>query len=418
MAMFRPLAFYIGLRYTRAKRRNHFISFIASISMIGIALGVAVLITVLSVMNGFDYEIHKQIFNMSNQVSIGSFDGRINDWQAVIKRINPVKNIVSFAPNIMEQGMLANGSAAQGVIVSGILPEQEAKVSAIGEKMLAGSMNALKAEKFGIVLGQELANNLNLIIGDKVLLFIPEATITPVGVMPRFKRFTLVGIFSVGSGFGYDSGMAFINLNDAQKLFQFGDSVSHIRIKVSDLYIAPKVAHDIASILPKSFSINDWTQQYGAYFKAISMEKTMMFIILLFIIAVAAFNLFSSLIMTVTDKQSDIAILRTLGMSPKAITTIFMVQGSIIGIIGTLIGVIGGIILAIKAPEIVHFLEKALHTQFISAAVYFVDYLPSKLDWHNVIKVSLAALIMSFIATIYPAWRASKIQPAEALRYE
>lgn len=416
--MLHPLALYIGLRYTRAKRRNHFISFVALISMIGIALGVAVLITVLSVMDGFDYEIHKHIFNMSNQVSISSFAGGINDWATVSKKIAQVKNVLSSAPNIMEQGMLSNDGIAQGVMVSGILPEQEANVSSISENMLAGNMNALKSGEFNMVLGYQLANNLNLKVGDKVTLFIPKATVTPVGIMPRFKRFNIVGIFSVGSEFGYDSGMAFINLNDAQKLFQFGDSVSHIRIKVSDLYIAPQVAQEISKILPENFSVTDWTQQYSLYFKSIRMEKTMMFIILLFIIAIATFNLVSSLVMTVTDKQADIAILRTLGASPKTITSIFIIQGSIVGIVGTLIGMIGGIILALNAPDIVRFLEKTFHTQFISSSVFFIDYLPSKLELGNVVKVSLSALIMSFVATIYPAWRASKVQPAEALRYE
>lgn len=416
MTMFRPLALYIGLRYTRAKRRNHFISFIALISMIGIALGVAVLITVLSVMNGFDYEIHQHLFNMSNHVSISSFDGGFNNWEDLNKKIDQVKNVVSSAPNIMAQGMLANAGLAEGVMVSGILPEKDN--AAISDKMVAGSINALKAGEFNIVLGSALANKLGLRVGDKVVLFIPKATVSPVGVAPRFKRFNVVGIFSVGSEFGYDSGMSFINLYDAQKLFQLGDTVSHIRVKVSDLYVAPKVAYDIAKILPEGFAVNDWTQQYATYFKAISMEKNMMFIILLFIIAVAAFNLVSSLVMTVTDKQADIAILRTLGASPKTITSIFIIQGSIIGIVGSGLGVIGGIILALNAPSIVHFLESTFHTQFISASVYFIDYLPSKLQWRNVLDVSLAALGMSFIATIYPAWRAAKTQPAEALRYE
>jgi len=417
MAMFRPFAFYIGLRYTRAKRRNHFISFVALISMIGIALGVAVLITVLSVFNGFDYEIHKNLFNMSNQVSISNFDGMINDWEAISNKVGQVKNVVGSAPNIMSQGMLANAGVTQGVMINGILPEKEKNVSIIGNKMVAGSMDSLRAGEFNLVLGSTLANSLGLKIGDKVALFIPQATISPVGMMPRFKQFRVVGVFSVGSEFGYDSGVAFINLTDAQKLFQLGKSVNNIRVKVSDLYIAPEVAHNIAQIFP-DLSVSDWTQQYKTYFKAISMEKNMMFILLLFIIAVAAFNLVSSLFMTVTDKQSDIAILRTLGASPKTITSIFIIQGSIIGMIGSVMGIIGGIILALNAPSIVNFLERIFHTQFISAAVYFVDYLPSRLEWHDVVRVSLAALGMSFISTIYPAWRASKVQPAEALRYE
>lgn len=416
--MFRPFSLYIGLRYTRAKRRNHFISFISLISMIGIALGVAVLITVLSVMNGFDYEIHQRIFSMTNHVSITEASGALDDWQGLAQRIKPMKDVVSSAPFVMSQGMLTNGNLVQGVMVNGILPEQEVTVSSIAKSMVAGSMGSLKEGEFGIVLGIELANNLRTAIGEKVTLFIPQATISPLGVMPRFKRFKVVGIFSIGAGFGYDNGFAFINLNDAQKLFQMGQNVTGLRLKVNDLYSAPKVAYELGKILPEQFFISNWTEQYGTYFKAITMEKTMMFIILLFIIAIAAFNLVSSLVMTVTDKQADIAILRTLGASPKTIMSIFIVQGAVIGIMGTILGVIGGVLLAIYAPVIVKTIESIFHTHFISASIYFIDYLPSKLDWHNVVHVSLAALGMSLIATIYPAWRAAKVQPAEALRYE
>jgi lipoprotein-releasing system permease protein len=418
MAMFLPVALYIGLRYTRAKRRNHFISFISLISMLGIALGIAVLITVLSVMNGFDYEIHKYLFNISNQVMISNPGGRINNWEVITKKIDQVKNVVSYAPNITMQGMLANEGLAQGIIVNGVLPEKESKVSIVGDKMLLGNLNALKAGKFNIILGSALANDLNLGIGSKVMLIIPKATLSPIGIMPRFKRFEVVGIFNIGNESGYDSSVAFINLSDAQKLFQFENQISHIRVKVNELYIAPSVANNIAKLLPEGFLVTDWTKQYSTYFKAISMEKNMMFIILLFIIAVAAFNLVSSLVMTVTDKQADIAILRTLGASPNTITSIFIIQGLIIGLVGTMLGVVGGIVLSLNAPSIVHFLEKTFHTQFISASVYFIDYLPSKLDWHNVLHVSLASIAMSLIATIYPALRAAKIQPAEALKYE
>ncbi len=416
--MFRPLAVYIGLRYTRAKKRNHFISIISLISMLGIALGVAILITVLSVMNGFDYEIHNHIFNMTNQVTITDASGIMNNWQQLSHEVKTAKDVVAVAPFVDRQGMLANAGMVQGVMISGILPQYEKNVSKLGDKMLEGSMSALKPGGFGIIIGQELADNLELSIGDHVTIITPEATLTPIGVLPRFKRFKVVGIFRVGGGFGYDSSLALIHLNDAQKLFQLGTAAGGLRLKISKLYAAPKVSDELIKKLPERFVVSNWTEQYAPYFKAISMEKTMMFIILLFIIAVAAFNLVSSLVMTVTDKQADIAILRTLGASPKTIMAIFIVQGSIIGIIGTLLGVIGGIILALNAPQIVAGIEHTFHTKFISASIYFIDYLPSRLDWWNVLHVSLAALIMSLLATIYPAWQAAKTQPAEALRYE
>jgi lipoprotein-releasing system permease protein len=416
--MFRPLAIYIGLRYTRAKKRNHFISIISLISMLGIALGVAVLITVLSVMNGFDYEIHNHIFNMTNQVTITDASGVMRNWQQLGQKVKKTIDVVAVAPFIDRQGMLANAGMVQGVMISGILPEYEKNVSKLGDKIVEGSMSALKPGAFGIVIGQTLADNLQLNMDDYVTIIAPEATLTPIGVLPRFKRFKVVGIFRAGGAFGYDSSLALIHLNDAQKLFQLGTAVGGLRLKISKLYAAPKVSNELMKELPERYVVSNWTEQFATYFKAISMEKTMMFIILLFIIAVAAFNLVSSLVMTVTDKQADIAILRTLGASPKTIMSIFIVQGLIIGIIGTLLGVIGGIILALNAPAIVAAIEHTFHTQFISASIYFIDYLPSRLDWWNVLHVSLAALIMSLLATIYPAWHAARTQPAEALRYE
>jgi len=279
-------------------------------------------------------------------------------------------------------------------------------------------MSALKSGGFGIVLGQEIARNLAVDVGDKIVLLTPQANVTPIGVEPRFKRFTVVGIFHVSEGFGYDSTMAFINMHDAQKLFGMGDSVSGLNIKIKDLYRAPIVSAALSETLYGNYMVSDWTYKYGSYLKAIRMEKTMMFIVLLFIIAVATFNLVSSLIMTVTDKQSDIAILRTLGATPKMIMSIFMVQGGIIGVFGTLLGIFGGVLLAINAPYLVKLLEEVFHTSFISAGVYFIDYLPSRLEFTDVWHVGLVTLIMSLLATIYPAWRASKTEPAAALRYE
>jgi lipoprotein-releasing system permease protein len=417
--MFRPLSVYIGLRYTRAKKRNHFISFISLASMIGIALGITVLITVLSVMNGFDYEIHSRIFSMARQVTIRNFAADTgSDWRVIKKEVEKNREVIASAPFVDGQGMLTKDGRVRGVIINGILPDQEAQVSQMQNTVKQGSMLALKPGEFGIVLGQAIAAYLDANIGDKVILVTPSVSMTPLGIAPRFKRFSVVGIFHVGEGFGYDSGMALINLYDAQKLFALGDNVTGLNLKIKDLDLAPLVSKELEARLDGNYYISNWTNEYGPQFKAIQMEKTAMFIVLLFIIAVAAFNLVSSLVMTVNDKQSDIAILRTLGASPRMVMSIFMVQGCIVGVLGTVLGVIGGILLALNAPELVKILEQICRTHFISASIYWIDYLPSRLVWSDVWHVGLATLIMSLLATIYPAWRAAKTQPVEALRYE
>lgn len=416
--MFRPLALYVGLRYTRAKRRNHFISFISGTSMIGIALGVAVLITVLSVMNGFDYEIHTRFFGMASQVTVGSLDSSIENWQDLNKRLDKFPGVKGSAPFVGGQGLLSYEGVVQPAYVTGIIPQQEPQVTQLAKNMVIGKLTDLKAGKFGIILGENLAGNLGLLVGDKVNLMIPKATVTPIGVIPQFKRFTVIGIFSAGPGFNFDSRLGFINLSDAQKLFQMGNSVSGIRLKINDIYAAPALSAQIAKTLSPQLTVSNWTQQFGAFFRAVRMEKTMMFIILVLIIAVAAFNLVSSLVMVVNDKQADIAILRTFGAMPRTILGIFMVQGSFVGIIGTLIGLVGGILLALNATDIVNWLQTVFHTQLLSSNVYFVNFLPSRLEWTDVFHVCLVALTMSFLATIYPAWRASRTLPAEALRYE
>ncbi len=416
--MFRPLALYVGYRYTRARKRNHFVSFVALASMLGIALGITVLITVLSVMNGFDYEIRDRIFSVARQITITDYDNSMVNWQGLEKKIAENKEVVASAPFVIGQGMLTKDGVVQGVEVDGILPEQEGKISEMPKNVRYGSMSSLKAGEFGIVLGQIIARNLGAHIGDKVILVTPQATMTPAGVEPRFKRFTVVGIFHVSDGFGYDATTAFINLYDAQKLFGLGSGITGFHLKVKDLYRAPIIAAGLTDQLRGAYYIADWTHKYGPYFKAIRMEKTMMFIVLLFIIAVATFNLVSSLVMTVTDKQSDIAILRTLGATPRMIMSIFIVQGGIIGLFGTLLGILGGILLALNAPYLVKLLEEIFHTSFISGAIYYIDSLPSKLEFFYVWSVGLIALGMSLLATIYPAWKAAKTQPAQALRYD
>ena len=415
--MFRPLAIYIGLRYTRAKRRNHFISFISLASMIGIALGITVLITVLSVMNGFDYQIKNRLFSMAPQVTITNSEN-ITSWSKLAKHVEETPTVVNSAPFVSGQGMVSSAGVASGVFFTGILPKAESLISTVGTKMLSGKMESLTPDSFGIVIGADLAAHLGVSLGDKIVLIIPEVNMTPIGLVPRYKRCTVVGVFQTGGNDGLDSGAVFLHLNDAQKLLQLGNKVTGLRIKVKDLYDAPKVSTSLREKLPETYSVSDWTENYGTLFKAIQMEKRMMFIILLFIIAVATFNLVSSLVMAVNDKQADIAILRTLGASPKTIMGIFMVQGTVIGLFGTILGVIGGILLAINAPYLVNLIETLFHVKFISSSIYFIDYLPSKLELADVVNIALISLFMSLLATLYPAWRAAKTNPAEALRYD
>lgn len=417
--MFRPVALYIGLCYTRAKQRNHFISFISLSSMLGIALGVTVLITVLSVMNGFDEEIRHRIFGMAQQVSIRPITNEaLQDWPLVAKKVEHYPGVTAVIPFIAGNGMLSNQGIVHPTVISGISPQDENKVSVLGNKMVAGSLNHLKPGQFGMVLGQELAQRLGLIIGDKVTVLIPQASLTPAGIMPRFKRFTVVGIYRVGTGFGFDTGLALIHIRDAQTLFQLGNGVTGLQLKLTDLYTAPNVAEELAKIIPPDLQVHDWTETYGDFIRVIGLEKTVMFIILFLLIAVAAFNLVSTLVMVVTDKQSDIAILRTLGATPRTILNIFVVQGAIISIVGTGLGLIGGITLALNATRLVAAIERYFDVQLLSSSIYFVNYLPSKLLWSDVWHICSAAILLSLLATLYPAWRAARIQPAKALRYE
>lgn len=414
--MFRPLALFIGWRYTRAKKRNQFISFISLSSMLGIGLGVMVLITVLSVMNGFDEEIHKRFFGMAPEITITGEDDKISHWQGLAHDIKMMPGVKAVAPYVGVQGLLTHEGQVLPVVLTGIAPELEQQVNHLQDKLIVGDMNDLK--HFGIILGRGMANNLGVMIGDKVTIMIPQATVTPAGMIPRFKRFTVQGVFTAGTGFNFDTKLAFINIEDAQKLMRLGDDVTGIKLKLDDVYQAPMLAEKIAQKLGPQYQVGNWTDQFGAFFQAIKMEKTMMFLILLLIIAVAAFNLISSLVMVVNDKQAEIAILRTIGATPGLILWIFIVQGMMVGIVGTLIGLIGGLILAGNATEIVNFLQSLFGVQLLSSNIYFVDYLPSKILISDLWTICLAALLMSFLATIYPAWRASKTVIAEALHYE
>lgn len=414
--MFKPLSAYIGLRYTRAKKRNHFVSFISLSSMLGIALGVMVLITVLSVMNGFDEEIHKRFFGMAPEITVTGDDNKIPDWQVMDKKLRAFPGVKAVAPYVGGQGLLTHDGQVLPIVLTGVLPAEEQAVTHLKEKMLAGSLDDL--HNFGLILGRGLADSLGVRLGDKVTIMIPQATVTPAGMIPRFKRFTIAGVFSAGTGFNFDTKLAFINLNDAQKLFQLGDDVSGLKMKITDIYQAPELSNLISRNLGEGYQVGNWTEQFGAFFETVKMEKTMMFLILMLIIVVAAFNLISSLVMVVNDKQAEIAILRTIGATPSTILKIFIVQGLMVGVVGTFLGLIGGLILADNATAIVNHLQSFFNVQVLSSSIYFVDFLPSKILISDLVEVCSFALLMSFLATIYPAWRASRTIIAEALHYE
>lgn len=411
--MFKPVSLLIGLRYTRAKRRNHFISFISLTSIIGLMLGVAVLITVLSVMNGFDRELKNRILGMIPHASINSREP-FHDWQklAAIAQKNP--QVMAVAPYTQLQGMLAANGQVTGAMISGVDPFYEKKVSIVEKHMQSGSLDNLKADDFGIVLGEALALNLGLHLGDKMTLVLPEAAVSPAGVIPRFKRFTVVGVFKVGAD--VDGLLAYIHISDAGKMLRIGNQVQGVRLQLHDIFESRPVLMNLLSKLPNYFYGNDWTQTHGNLFSAIQMEKAMMGLLLLLIVAVAAFNIVSSLVMVVTDKKADIAILRTLGASPQTITRIFMVQGAVIGLFGTLGGVLLGVFIALNISDFMSWIEQITGQSLFDA--YFVNYLPSELKWSDVLGVSLISALLSFLATIYPARRAAQVQPAEALRYE
>ncbi|HHT0594854.1 TPA: lipoprotein-releasing ABC transporter permease subunit [Legionella anisa] len=414
--MYKPLALFMGLRYTRSRKKNHFVSFISLSSMLGIGLGVMVLITVLSVMNGFDQQIHNRFFGMAPEITVSGPNERLSNWPEVAKEIETIPEIKALAPYVGGQGLMVNDGQVLPIVLTGILPEKEQQMSHLQDKLLAGSLNNLK--DFGIILGRGLADSMGMMIGDKVTVMIPQATVTPAGMIPRFKRFTVVGVFSAGSGFNFDTKLAFINMGDAQKLLQMGDEVTGIKMKIGNVYQAPELSNQLSNLLGGEYQVGNWTQQYGAFFQAVKMEKTMMFLILLLIIAVAAFNLVSSLVMVVNDKQAEIAILRTIGATPSTILWTFIVQGMMVGIVGTLFGLLGGLVLAKNATTIVNHLQSWFHVKVLSSSIYFVDYLPSEILFSDLWKVCVMALLMSFLATIYPAWRASKTVIAEALHYE
>ena len=425
--MYKPLEAFIGLRYVRAKRRNHFISFISLISMLGIALGVTTLITVISVMNGFEKELRARILGAIAHATIQPLEGSLSDWRSVIEQVEQHPEVDGAAPYI-EEGVWLQGRESSGAFIRGVEPAYERNVSEVAEKMVYGGLDDLQAGEFGIVLGIGLATRLRVGPGDSVTVIAPRLKATPVGATPLMKRFTVVGAFEFGE-FENDSALAMVHMADAARLLRIpsGDA-GGVRLHLKDLYRAWIVARDLSTALmesgagegvgPRYYSVRDWTQERGNLFQAVQTEKTVKWVILSLIIAVAAFNIISMLVMVVTDKQPDIAILKTMGARDGTIMRIFMIQGSVIGIVGTLLGVVGGILLALNIGSVVPFLEHVFGFSLFPADIYYITELPSDLQASDVIKFALMALAMSLLSTLYPSWRASRTHPAEALRYE
>jgi len=407
----------VGLRYTRAKRRNRFIGINSAVSMIGIALGVWALIVVLSVMNGFQKEVRTRILAVVSHLQILSDDNRLQDWPAVAKIVAQHPRVVGTAPFVQAQAMLINGPATRGAAVRGILPSEEDNVADLGRHMRSGSLDALRPGEFNVVLGADLARALGVLRGDKIALIAPQGVVTPAGLIPRLKQFTVAGVFEAGI-VDADSGLALVHLRDAQVLYQMGETVSGVRLKLDDPFAARPVAYDLLAKLPRNLYGSDWTRSHANFFRAVEIEKRMMFLILGLIVLVAAINIISTLIVAVADKQADIAILRTLGAAPRSILQIFMVQGMVMGVVGTGAGVVTGIITALNVDVIVKKIEELLRIKFLSPDVYLIPDLPSDLQANDVVWVALVAFLLSLLATIYPSWRAARVNPAEALRYE
>ncbi len=415
--MYKPLAVFIGLRYLRAKRQNHFISFISLISMLGIAVGITTLITVISVMNGFEKELKARILGAISHATVQSVGPPMTDWAGVIGHVETEPEVIAAAPFI-EEGVWLHANGSTGAFLRGVQPDYESRVSDLAGSMLAGSLQDLQSGSYGIVIGIGLASKLRAGLGDKITVIAPQLKASPFGANPLMRRFTLVGIFELGE-YETDSGLALVHIADAARLLRLPEgAVGGIRLKLEDMDLAWQTARKISDSLEGRYRVRDWTQERGNLFQAVRTEKTVMWVILSLIIAVAAFNIISMLVMVVTDKQSDIAILKTMGTPTGTIMRVFIVQGSLIGVIGTLLGVIGGILLAQNIGTVVPVLERLFGFSLFPADIYYITELPSDLRQNDVVRFALMSLVMSLISTLYPAWRASRTHPAEALRYE
>ena len=415
--MYKPLSAFIGLRYLRAKRQNHFISFISLTSMLGIALGVTTLITVISVMNGFEKELRARILGAISHATIQPLEKPLDNWREVISHVNERDDVIASAPYI-EVGAWLQSNGSSAALVRGVAPDYEATVSDVATSMVSGSLEDLRSGDYSIVLGIGLAVRLRVGLGDKVTIIAPRLKASPFGASPLMRRFTVVGMFEFGEHEN-DTGLAMVHIEDAARLLRMPeDSIGGIRLKLEDLDSAWWVAREISTQLDGAYRVRDWSQERGNLFQAVRTEKTVMWVILSLIIAVAAFNIISMLVMVVTDKQSDIAILKTMGAHAGTIMRVFVVQGSLIGIIGTALGVVGGILLAQNIAALMPFLERVFGFSLFPADIYYITELPTDLRRADVFGFAMMSLVMSLLSTLYPAWRASKTDPAEALRYE
>jgi lipoprotein-releasing system permease protein len=408
----------IGRRYLRSGRGNRFVSLISIISMVGVAIGVAVLIVVLSVMNGFESELRERMLSMTAHATIGGdLGGSLSNWQALSEASQRDPEVVAAAPYIEEQALLIARDRPSGASVVGVLPQEQSKVADVRTKITAGSFEQLTAGKYGIVLGSQLAETLNVVVGGEVVVVTSQSQITPIGVMPRSRSFNVVGVFHSGM-YEFDSTLAYIHLQDAARLYRMGDAVSGVRLKLVDMFMAPSTVRQLAESLGGGYVIDDWTRKHANFFRSIQLAKSMMFLMLLLVVAVAAFNIISTLVMVVKDKQSDIAILRTVGATPRGILAIFITQGTLIGLIGTVTGVAFGVLLAVNLETLVHGLEQLLGIRFLDAKVYFMSDLPAQVQWRDVVQISVTAFGLCCLSTLYPSWRAARTQPAQALRHQ
>lgn len=407
----------IGRRYLGASRGNRFVSFISIISMVGVAIGVAVLIVVLSVMNGFEQELRNRILSLTSHATISAFGSGLTDWREMARRAQENPEVVATAPYIEDQVLLVAGDKSSGAAITGVLPEEERNVTSIAQRMHSGSFDALVPDEYGIVLGSELAKALSVKLGDRVVVATPQPVITPAGVMARMRGFKVVGTFESGM-YEFDRNLAYIHLAAAARLYRMDGQVTGLRLKLADMLQAPRVVRSLAVSLGGGYYIDDWTRKHANFFRSIQLTKSVLFVILLLVVAVAAFNIISTLVMVVKDKQADIAILRTLGATPRSILSIFVTQGTAIGLVGTLSGVALGILISVNLESLVHGLEALLGTHFLDAKVYFMSDLPALVQWPDVLKIGVTAFGLCCLSTLYPSWRAARTQPARALKHE
>jgi lipoprotein-releasing system permease protein len=409
--------FLIGQRYLRASRGNRFVSFISTISMAGVAIGVAVLIVVLSVMNGFEREVRERILSLTSHATISALSSRLGDWQAAAAAVRDNPAVLAAAPFIEDQALLITGAKSSGAIVTGVLPEDEREVTVIADKIVSGSFAGLAPGEFGIVLGEELAKALGVAVGQRVVIVTSLRNVTPAGVMPRMRTFKVVGLFAAGM-YEFDRNLAYVHLADAARLYRMGEDVTGLRLKLADMFAAPRVVRELAGSLGGGYYVDDWTRKHANFFRSIQLTKSSLFIIVLLVVAVAAFNIVSTLVMVVKDKRSDIAILRTLGAAPRSVLAIFLTQGVAIGVIGTLSGVLLGVLISANLETLIHGLEVLLGLHFLDARVYYITDLPARVQWSDVLQISLTSFGLCSLSTLYPSWRAARTQPAQSLRHE